>query len=245
MSSTLKGIHNSIDLSHPEGIAKLIKESKKSTPVKVYINGELSHVQSDTIKIFGHQNMWILIGEYEEVQKILFENQHNIRYYHLENDRRNSAIPLLDTLTLQARIEPGAIIRDGVIIQKNAVIMMGAVINIGAEIGENTMIDMNCVIGARGIIGKNVHVGAGTVVAGVLEPPSSTPVIIEDNVFIGANSVILEGVRVGEGAVIAAGSIVTKDVPPNTVAAGTPARVIKMKDSKTSDKVKLLEELRG
>jgi 2,3,4,5-tetrahydropyridine-2-carboxylate N-succinyltransferase len=151
---------------------------------------------------------------------------------------------MLDMKNIEARIEPGAIIRDRVSIGKNAVIMMGAVINIGANIGENTMIDMNAVVGARGTIGKNVHVGAGSVIAGVLEPPSKTPVIIEDDVMIGANAVILEGVKVAKGAVVAAGSVVTSDVEENTVVAGTPARVIKVKDSKTADKVKILEDLR-
>ena len=151
---------------------------------------------------------------------------------------------MLDLKQIKARIEPGAIIRDKVSIGENAVIMMGAVINIGAEIGENTMIDMNAVVGARGTIGKNVHIGAGSVIAGVLEPPSKTPVIIEDNVMIGANAVILEGVRVGEGAVVAAGAVVTQDVAPNTVVAGMPARVIKEKDEQTADKTQILEDLR-
>ena len=106
------------------------------------------------------------------------------------------------------------------------------------------MVDMNAVIGARGILGKNVHLGACSVVAGVLEPPSATPVIIEDDVLIGANSVILEGVRVGKGSVVAAGSVVTKDVPPGVVVAGSPARIIKNKDGKTADKTKLMEGLR-
>ena len=65
--------------------------------------------------------------------------------------------------------------------------------------------------------------GAGAVLAGVIEPPSADPVVIEDNV-IGANAVILEGVRVGEGAIVAAGAIVTQDVPAGAVVAGTPAR---------------------
>lgn len=60
----------------------------------------------------------------------------------VESDSRNSAIPLLDTKDLKARIEPGAIIRDDVEIGDNAVVMMGAVINIGAVIGSGTMIDM-------------------------------------------------------------------------------------------------------
>jgi 2,3,4,5-tetrahydropyridine-2-carboxylate N-succinyltransferase len=82
------------------------------------------------------------------------------------------------------------------------------------------------------------------VIAGVLEPPSKTPVIIEDNVLIGANAVVLEGVKVGNNSVIAAGSIVTKDIPADSVAAGTPARVIKDKDAKTAEKAKILDQLR-
>ena len=49
-------------------------------------------------------------------------------------------------------------------------------------------------------------------VLGVIEPPSASPVVIDDNVLIGANAVILEGVHVGEGAIVA-GAIVTQDVP--------------------------------
>ena len=79
---------------------------------------------------------------------------------YVENSARNSAIPMIDMLGIDARIEPGAIIRDLVTIEKNAVVMMGAVINIGAVIGEGTMVDMNAVVGARGILGKNVHLGA-------------------------------------------------------------------------------------
>jgi len=232
------------ELTNPYEIAKFIKESKKSTPVKAYINGNID-VDEKIFKVFGTDNFKIILGELEDVKKLLDENKDKIKDYHLEYDRRNSAIPLLDIKDLNARIEPGAIIRDRVKIGKNAVIMMGAIINIGAEIGENTMIDMNAVIGARGIIGKNVHVGAGAVIAGVLEPPSSIPVIVEDNVLIGANAVLLEGVRVGHDAVVAAGSVVTEDVPPNTVVAGVPAKIVKIKDEKTREKTKLLDDLRG
>ena len=63
--------------------------------------------------------------------------------------------------------------------------------------------------------------------------------------MIGANSVILEGVKVGKGSVVAAGSVVTKDVEPNTVVAGSPARVVKKKDEKTANKTKTLQDLRN
>ena len=234
-----------INLNDSYEIAKFIKNAKKKTPVTVYVNGSLNLSNKDDVKVFGTNGSYILIGDFEKIKLILEENKPNIDDIHIEYDRRNSAIPLYNYLNEHARIEPGAIIRDMVSIGNNAVIMMGAIINIGAEIGEGTMIDMNAVVGARGIIGKNAHVGAGAVVAGVLEPPSATPVIIEDNVLIGANAVILEGVRVGEGAVVAAGSVVTQDVPSGAVVAGSPAKIIKMKDEKTADKTKLMQGLRS
>ncbi|WP_079489609.1 2,3,4,5-tetrahydropyridine-2,6-dicarboxylate N-acetyltransferase [Maledivibacter halophilus] len=233
------------DLTNAYEIAKFIKNAKKATPVKIYIKGDLSSVEDDNIKIFGMGNFWVLFGEHNDIACFLREHSSLIKDYVIENDRRNSAIPLLDLKEINARIEPGAIIRDRVKIGKNSVIMMGAVINIGSEIGEGTMIDMNAVLGARATVGKNVHVGAGAVLAGVLEPPSATPVTIEDNVMIGANAVILEGVTIGENSVVAAGSIVTRDVPANVVVAGTPARIIKDKDDKTIDKTQILDDLRG
>lgn len=232
------------DMTNPYEIAKYIKEAKKATPVKVYIKGILQNPQADGVKVFGSDDFWILIGDHVAVQTILDANKANIKDCHMEYDRRNSAVPMLDVTCVEARIEPGAFIRDRVKIGKNAVVMMGAVINIGAEIGEGSMVDMNAVLGARATVGKNVHVGAGSVLAGVLEPPSATPVIVEDGVMIGANAVVLEGVRIGANAVVAAGAVVTEDVPANAVVAGSPAKVIKMKDKKTEGKTQILEDLR-
>lgn len=216
-----------------------IATSKKRTPVKVYLKTE-ADLEFPDCQVFGE----VVFGDWENIEPVLKEHANEIEDYIVENDCRNSAIPLLNLKDIPARIEPGAIIRDNVSIGKNAVIMMGAIVNIGAEIGDGSMIDMGAVLGGRAIVKNNCHIGAGTVLAGVVEPASATPVIIEDNVMIGANAVVIEGVHVGENAVVAAGAVVIEDVPANAVVAGCPAKVIKMKDEKTGSKTALVDALR-
>lgn len=60
-------------------------------------------------------------------------------------------------------------------------------------------------------------------------PDTAASIQIEDYVWIGARSIILQGVTIGEGAVVAAGSVVSRDVPPYTIVAGVPAKVIKQR----------------
>jgi len=225
-------------------IINYIANSKRKTPVKVYIKGQLEGLDFGPLEYFGGNDFGVIFGENADFKSFQEKNSARIKGYKVEMDRQNSAIPMADLSKYNARIEPGAIIRDIVEIGDNAVIMMGAVINIGAVIGEKTMIDMNVVVGGRVVIGKRCHIGAGSVIAGVIEPPSAEPVVIEDDVLLGANAVILEGCRVGKGAIVAAGAVVTTDVEPYTVVAGVPARVIKRVDEKTRAKTKLIDELR-
>lgn len=224
-------------------IIEYISTSTKKTPVKLYVK-ENSPIDFGSAQVFGAGDK-VVFGEWNELKEIIAANSENIADIVIENDCRNSAIPMLDKKDINARIEPGAVIREQVEIGDTAVIMMGAIINIGAVIGEGTMIDMGAVLGGRATVGKHSHIGAGAVLAGVIEPASATPVIVGDNVLVGANAVIVEGVQVGDGAVVAAGSIVLEDVPANAVVAGVPARVIKMKDEKTTSKTALLDALRN
>ena len=218
-------------------IIDYIANSEKKTPVKVYVN-TTAPVDFGSAKVFGEGRSHVVFGDWAELQPILEANAPYITDYVVENDRRNSGVPLLDLKGIPARIEPGAIIREKVTIGE------GAVINIGAVIGKGTMIDMGTILGGRATVGDHCHIGAGTVLAGVVEPASATPVVVEDNVLIGANAVVIEGIHIGKGAVVAAGSVVIEDVPENAVVAGSPARIVKMKDAQTESKTALVDALR-
>ena len=109
------------------------------------------------------------------------------------------------------------------------------------QIGEYTMINRNCRFltshdheDVNIFIGNHVAVApevcflaAGHDYSSLRRPRIAASITVHDYVWIGARSIILQGVTIGEAAVIAAGSVVTKDIPPYTVAAGVPARVIK------------------
>ncbi len=227
-------------------IIRFISESEKKTPVRAYLKGALDAVDLSLFReVYRGVDFALVMDEWNKVDAFLKMYHEQVHAERIDVDRRNSAVPLLDLKDINARIEPGAIIRDRVAIGDKCVIMMGAVINIGSEIGEGTMIDMNVVVGGRVIVGKHCHIGAGSVLAGVVEPPSAEPVRIGDHVVMGANAVVLEGVQVGEGAVVAAGAVVTQHVEPYTVVAGVPARVIKKVDDRTKSKTELVNALRN
>lgn len=231
-------------MMNAQEIIAYIGAAEKKTPVKVYVK-ERRPIAYGSAQVFGEGASKVVFGDWRELGPILADHVDDIEDLVIENDRRNSAIPLLDMKNINARIEPGAIIREQVEIGDNAVIMMGAVINIGAVIGPGTMIDMGAILGGRATVGANCHIGAGAVLAGVIEPASATPVIVEDGVLVGANAVVIEGVHVGKNAVVAAGAVVIEDVPENAVVAGCPARVIKMKDAGTTQKTALEAALRN
>ncbi|MFN8496868.1 MAG: acyltransferase [Anaerolineae bacterium] len=143
---------------------------------------------------------------------------------------------------------------NGIDIGANTLVMHGAILHVynfrglphsGIRIGRDSLIgEYNVLRGQGGItIGDRVYTSPLVqmlAVNHVYSDPhrpfieqgiTADGIVVEDDVWIGGGAILTDGVRVGRGAVVAAGAVVTNDVPPHTVVAGVPARVIKTVDA--------------
>lgn len=115
------------------------------------------------------------------------------------------------------------------------------------KLGKDVFINFNCTIldtcrvevGSRTLLGPNVSLFAAThpvessIRQGINGPELGAPIRIGEDCWIGGNVIVLPGVTIGNRCVIGAGSVVTKDIPPDSVAVGNPAKVIKTIDDRS------------
>jgi 2,3,4,5-tetrahydropyridine-2-carboxylate N-succinyltransferase len=120
------------------------------------------------------------------------------------------------------RLVPGgSAVRRGAFLAPGVVVMPPAYVNVGAHVGEGTMIDSHALVGSCAQVGRRVHLSAGAMLGGVLEPVGALPVIVEDDVLVGGNCGVYEGTIVGPRAVLAAGVVLTGGVPVYDLPRGT------------------------
>jgi acetyltransferase-like isoleucine patch superfamily enzyme len=151
---------------------------------------------------------------------------------------------LEENVILNALSHTGIILGDNVTIAKNSVLQCTGVIarkGIGIKIGNNSAVGAQSYLGGQGgiEIGNDVIMGPNVNIFSENHNYSNSEVIIRkqgetrksvkinDNCWIGAGSIILGGAEIGEGCVIAAGSVVTKSFPSNSIIGGVPAKIIK------------------
>jgi 2,3,4,5-tetrahydropyridine-2-carboxylate N-succinyltransferase len=108
------------------------------------------------------------------------------------------------------RLVPGgSAVRRGAHLAPGVVVMPPSYVNVGAWIGPGTMVDSHVLVGSCAQVGAGVHLSAGVQLGGVLEPPGTRPVVVEDQAFLGAQSGVFEGVVVRRRAVLAPGVLLT------------------------------------
>jgi acetyltransferase-like isoleucine patch superfamily enzyme len=180
----------------------------------------------------GKSSGWVLVGK-----------QVSIRYAgYLEAGKQ---LIIEDYAEINARSTQKIILGNRVTIGKYAIIrpgnLYGGEPGEGLRVGDHSNIGPYCYIGCSGFIsiGNNVMISPRVSIYAenhLFDSPDATiksqgvkreSVVIEDDCWIAANSILLAGVTIGKGSVVAAGSVVTQDVPPYSVVAGVPARIIK------------------
>jgi 2,3,4,5-tetrahydropyridine-2-carboxylate N-succinyltransferase len=122
------------------------------------------------------------------------------------------------------RVVPPGVARYGSFLEPGVVLMPGYV-NVGARVGEGTLVDTWATVGSCAQIGRRVHLSGGVGIGGVLEPPQSQPVIVEDDAFVGSRAVVVEGVRVEAGAVLGAGVVLTSSTAIVDVRGAKPVEI--------------------
>ena len=113
---------------------------------------------------------------------------------------------------LNVRCVPPATARYGSFMEPG-VVLMPSYVNIGAYVGAGSMVDTWATVGSCAQVGSGVHLSGGVGLGGVLEPPSASPVIVEDGAFLGSRCIVVEGVRIGEEAVLSSNSTITQSTP--------------------------------
>ena len=158
--------------------------------------------------------------------------------------RVRPSLILEDFVQINALSEKGVVFGRNVTIGKGAIIACTGVIanrGVGLEIGDNSAVGAQSFLGCQGGIklGSNVIMGPGvrifsenhgyedTAVPIRLQGETRKGVVVEDDCWVGAGVTILDGARIGTGSIIAAGSVVSKDIPPFSVAAACPQKLLK------------------
>jgi len=145
---------------------------------------------------------------------------------------RNSTVG--DGCTIEASVIEGAILEEDVDVGPFSHLRKGAHLATGVHVGnfgevKNSYLGPGTKMGhfsylGDATVGREVNIGAGTITCNY-DGQRKHPTIIEDGAFIGSDTMLVAPVRVGAGAKIGAGSVVTHDIPPGSVAYGVPARV--------------------
>lgn len=148
----------------------------------------------------------------------------------INNVKLGKNVKIFDFVNLYGcSIDDGTKIGTFVEIQKNAFIGKNCKISSHTFICEGVHIDDNCFIG-HNVTFINDKYPRSTNEDGSMQSEADWQVVetyVKKNVSIGSSATIMCGVTIGEGAIIGSGAVVTKNVPPNTIVAGVPAKVIK------------------
>lgn len=204
----------------------------------------------DLLIIVKGRGLQVLRGLFE---KIFFKKSigllfigRNVTIEHARKIRSGKNLIINNSCYINALSINGIVLGDNVSIGRNSTIVCTGVVSsvgVGIKIGSGTGINDLAYLGGQGgiVIGEDVIIGPGVKIFSEnhnysdneipikMQGVTRKEVVIGNNCWIGANAIILAGVTLGDGVVVAAGSVVTKSVPSNSLIAGVPAKFVKFR----------------
>lgn len=209
---------------------------------------------SDLFEILAFRGSAVLRGFFirprlRASQGILFVGK-RVTIRHKQKVSVGRSVIIDDQVTIDALSVNGVILGNNVTIARNTTIQCTGVIQelgVGLIVGDNSAIGAYSFLGAQGgiKIGRNVIMGPMVSIHSEnhsyedstlpirLQPVTRKGITIEDDCWIGAKATIVDGVDIGSGCVIAAGTVVTKNIPPNSLVVGVPGQVVKSRTGGT------------
>ena len=139
-----------------------------------------------------------------------------------ENENRREIVEFLlrrGNVSFATAVHARAIVSGSAQIGAGTVVMPGAIVNAGTRVGAHCIINSGASADHDCEIGDFAHVSPGAILCGGVSVGACA--------WIGAGAVVVQGISVGENSVVGAGAVVVRDVPPNVVAAGVPAKILK------------------
>lgn len=213
-SSWSNGLNESVVVVGAGGHAKVVVELLRESGYEVFCcigTTAANHTCLGAPVLIGDHHLSQLRAE-GHVRSIVAIGDNLLRL-RLMRIVRDIGYELVNAIGTNAKISPSAEIGRGVAIMNGAVINANAIIRDCAIVNTGATIDHDCQLGL------GVHIAPQCGVAG--------SVSIGDGAFLGIGSVVIPGIKIGRNVILGAGSVVTSDLPPNVVAVGAPARIVR------------------
>lgn len=193
---------------------------------KIIIFGQGGHakVVADAIKLLGHFDILCFLAKGDALDEIIKNNPRGVVAIGDNVVRQkvvNDILSINPSFEFISVVHPTAVVAADVVMGCGSVVMAGVVINTGTKVGDHAVLNTGAIVEHDCLIGDYAFVGPGAVLGGQCE--------IGEKSFIGIGAKAVQAITVGSNTMVGAGSTLTKNLPKNILAIGSPCRTVRQR----------------